>query len=206
MAYDKNDDSQLDPKKATSKASDANEPDDIRRLSDDTNSGSSASDTQSSDRSGTAETKNADAELEKIKKEFLYLYAEFENYKKNAIKERSDLRKYGAERLAADLLSVIDVFEKALGIEDSAENHAAFRQGVEMIAKELKQTLIRNGIEEQAALGVLFDPAVHDALSSEETDAYPDGHISQVIKKPYRLHDRIIRHGQVVVAHPKKQT
>ena len=180
-------------------------PEEIRRLSDDTQPGADQAAGEAVDADGTAEADSASlkADLEKVRKDFLYLYAEFENYKKNSIKERSDLRKYGAERLVVDILGVVDIFETALALENTPENAAAFRKGIELTAHELKQTLIRNGVEEQPALGTAFNPLIHEALSSEETGEFPEGHISRVFKKPYKLHDRLVRPGQVVVARPK---
>lgn len=181
-------------------------PEEIRRLSDDTQPGTEQAAGEGVDADGTAATADGaslKADLEKVRKDFLYLYAEFENYKKNSIKERSDLRKYGAERLVVDILGVVDIFETALALENTPENAAAFRKGIELTAHELKQTLIRNGVEEQPALGTAFNPLIHEALSSEETGEFPEGHISRVFKKPYKLHDRLVRPGQVVVARPK---
>lgn len=181
-------------------------PEEIRRLSDDTQPGADQAAGEGVDADGTAATADSaslKADLEKVRKDFLYLYAEFENYKKNSIKERSDLRKYGAERLVVDILGVVDIFETALALENTPENAAAFRKGIELTAHELKQTLIRNGVEEQPALGTAFNPLIHEALSSEETGEFPEGHISRVFKKPYKLHDRLVRPGQVVVARPK---
>lgn len=140
------------------------------------------------------------AELDKFKTEFLYQRAEFENYKKQVIKERSDLRKYGSERLAVDLLNVLDIFETALATEVTPENVQTFRKGIEMTANEMRSVLNRNGIEEVPAQGKPFDPAVHEALSSEEVADMEPGTITRVFKKPYKLHDRVIRPGQVVVA------
>ncbi len=145
------------------------------------------------------------AEAEKMKNEYLYLRAEFENFKKNMIKERSDLRKYGSERLIVDLLNVLDLLETALATEINSERIANFKKGVELTATELKAILLRHGVEELPAHGKAFDPGAHEALSSEETDRVPEGHVSQVFKKPYKLHDRVVRHGQVVVAKPKPQ-
>ena len=181
-------------------------PEEIRRLSDDTQPGTEQAAGEGVDADGTAATADGaslKADLEKVRKDFLYLYAEFENYKKNSIKERSDLRKYGAERLVVDILGVVDIFETALALENTPENAAAFRKGIELTAHELKQTLIRNGVEEQPALGTAVNPLIHEALSSEETGEFPEGHISRVFKKPYKLHDRLVRPGQVVVARPK---
>lgn len=141
-----------------------------------------------------------EAELEKTKKDYLYLLAEFENYKKHVIKERSDMRKYGSERLIVELLSVLDVFDTALRMDVTAENIDGFRKGVEMTATEFRAALQRFGVEELPAEGKPFDPNMHEAISSEATDKFPEGHVSKVFKKPFKLHDRVIRPGQVVVA------
>ena len=146
---------------------------------------------------------DARAEADKFKNEYLYLRAEFENYKKNVIKERSDLRKYGSERVFTDMLNVLDIFETALATPATPENHTNFRKGVEMTANELRSIFTRHGVLEIPAKGVPFDPAMHEALSSEETSESAPGTVTQVFKKPYKLHDRVIRPGQVVVAKAK---
>ena len=145
----------------------------------------------------------AKMEAEKFRNEFLYLRAEFENYKKQVIKERSDLRKYGSERLIVDILGVLDIFETALATDVTPETLANFRKGIDMTASELRNALQRHGVTEIPSKGIPFDPAVHEALSSEETTEVAPGSISKVFKKPYKLHDRVIRPGQVVVAKAK---
>lgn len=152
---------------------------------------------------GEKSAEDCPAQLAKVRSDFLYLYADFENYKKNSIKERADLRKYGSERLVVDLLNVLDIFETALSVDPSADNIASFRKGIEMTAHELRSVLQRNGIEEIPALGTLFNPAHHEALSSEETADLAPGHVSRVFKKPYKLHERVVRPGQVVVSKTK---
>ena len=148
----------------------------------------------------TTDVQKLQEQAEKYKNDFLYLRAEFENYKRNAIKERSDLLKYGGERFIRDLLDVVDNFERALQMNITAENYASFKQGIEMTATELNALLQRHNVNEVASQGAAFDPAVHEALSSEATDQVAPGHISRVFKKPYKLHDKVIRTGQVVVA------
>lgn len=140
------------------------------------------------------------AEAEKFKNEYLYLMAEFENYKKNVIKERSDLRKYGSERLVVEILNGLDLLDKALESKLTAETFESFRKGIELTSAHFKSMLQKFGVEELPAKGAAFDPAVHEALSSEETRDVPAGHVSQVYRKPYKLHERVIRPGQVVVA------
>ena len=145
----------------------------------------------------------AKAEAEKLRNELLYQRAEFENYKKQVIKERSDMRKYGSERLIADLLGVLDIFETALATEVTNESIGNFKKGIEMTSSELKNVLQRHGVTEVQSKGQPFDPAIHEALSSEESSDVAPGTVTQVFKKPYKLHDRVVRPGQVVVAKPK---
>lgn len=139
-------------------------------------------------------------ESEKWKNDFLYLKAEFENYKRHMIRERSDLVKYGSERLILSLLEVLDVFDRALEMNVSPETLDAFVTGVKLTSDELRTTLGRFGVTGQDPLGEPFDPSQHEALSSEETTEVPPGHISRVFRRAYKLHDRTIRPAQVVVA------
>lgn len=140
------------------------------------------------------------AEADKYKNDMLYLKAEFDNYKRQSIKERSDLVKYGAERFVKDLLPILDNFERALSIKVTAENFTSFVKGVEMTSNEIKSLLTKHAINEVPSEGQPFDPSIHEALSAETTDKFPPGHIARVFQKPYKFHDKVIRVGQVVVA------
>lgn len=139
-------------------------------------------------------------QLEKAKSDFLYLRAEFENYKRNAIKERSELVKYAGERIVRDLLDVVDNFERALEVEINADNFNTYKQGVELTATEFKNLLQKHSITELPSQGTAFDPNIHDALGSEPSNEIPEGHVLRVFKKPYKYHDKVIRTGQVVVS------
>lgn len=155
--------------------------------------------------SGTAESPEA-AELQKWKNDYLYLRADFDNYKKSVIKERSDLLKYGSERVFVDLLEVVDNFDRALNVEITKDNLDSVLKGIRLIHDEMKAVLTRFGVQELPALGQKFDPNIHNALSTEPTDKFPSGHISQVFKKPYKLYERTIRPGHVVIAvEPKNE-
>lgn len=148
----------------------------------------------------SSEIKKLQEQTEKYKNDYLYLRAEFENYKRNAIKERSEALKYGSERLVNDILGVADNFERALQTKVTPESLTTFVQGVEMTASELKSVLQRNGVTEMACEGAAFDPNFMEALSSEPTNDVPPGHVARIFKKAYKLHDKVIRPAQVVVA------
>lgn len=137
---------------------------------------------------------------EKYKNDFLYLRAEFENYKRHAIKERSDLTKFGAERFIKDLLPVLDNFERAMQVQATAENYKTVLQGVQMTSAQIKDLLTKHGVQELPAEGSAFDPAIHEALSSELNDNMPAGHVSKVFQKAYKMHEKLLRPAQVVVA------
>jgi molecular chaperone GrpE len=158
------------------------------------------SDADSPENGNSADANAATDELAKAKNDYLYLRAEFENYKRNSIKERSDLLKYGSERLWVDLLNVLDNFERATESKITPENLATFVKGIEMTYQDFKNVLSKFGVTEVPSMGAAFDPNIHEALSSEETEEVTPGHISRVFKKPYKLHERVIRPGQVIVA------
>ena len=147
-----------------------------------------------------SEVEKLQAEVEKFKNDYLYLRAEFENYKRNAIKERSDLLKYGGERMARDLLGVLDNFDRALTVEIKPENFETFVKGVQMTAKDLRTLLDKHGIKEVPSEGQPFDPNLQEALGSEPSTAVPDGNVLRVFEKPYKYHDKVLRIGKVIIA------
>jgi molecular chaperone GrpE len=162
--------------------------------------GSEMSGAMSGAEAASSELELAIEDAAKWKNDFLYLKAEFENFKRNTLKERSDLLKFGAERVTRDILEVVDNFERALQVKLSPETLNTFKVGIEMTAKELKEVLSKHGVQEIASEGQAFNPAHHEAISSEPTASVPAGHVARVFKKPYKLHDKVIRMGQVVVA------
>lgn len=170
-------------------------------MSEENNSQNGAPDTsENTAPGGSSEIQKLQEQSEKYKNDFLYLRAEFENFKRNAIKERSELTKYGAERFVRDLLEVVDNFERALQMQVTTENFGSFKQGVEMTAQELRSLLQKHSVTEVPSQGAPFDPNIHEALGAEPSEQVPAGHIARVFKKPYKLHDKVIRPGQVVVA------
>lgn len=158
------------------------------------------------ERRSTAEvdTEDLKAQLQKASTDYLYLRAEFDNFRKNSIKERSDLVRFGGERLAKDLLDTLDIFETALSTEITAENFKVFVDGIKMTSQQLSSALQKHGITEVPCEGKAFDPAMCEALGSEPTDKLPPGHVTKVFKKPYKYHDKVLRVGQVIVAKAKE--
>lgn len=138
--------------------------------------------------------------LDKSEKEHLYLRAEFDNFRKQSIKERSDLLKFGGESIARDLLNVLDIFQTALKAEVTKENFKSFLNGVEMTKKELETVFAKHGIFEIDCKEKPFNPEQAEALSQVPTDEVKEGHVYDVMRKGYLYHDKVLRHAQVVIA------
>jgi molecular chaperone GrpE len=125
--------------------------------------------------------------------------AEFENYKKRVERDWSERVRLAGERIVADLLSVLDTFDKA---EDSAVNAGGGGvqlDGLRNIHRQLLQTLQRAGLKEIDSRGS-FDPFMHEALMREECEDGEDGTILEVFQKGYMMGPKVIRTAKVKVS------
>ena len=155
-----------------------------------------------------AEAPPAEDELARVKAERDQLLdrmarqqAEFENARKRAAREQRDFKDYAVADLAASLLPVLDSFERALKTGPAGE----FRSGVELIYKQLTDTLARAGVRAIAAQGQAFDPHQHEAVEVLESTAVADHHVLEELQRGYMLKERLLRPAMVRVAkHPKK--
>jgi molecular chaperone GrpE len=128
--------------------------------------------------------------------------ADFENYRKRIERERKDESRRAQSRLIEDLLPVLDGYERALSAHADPA-YEEYRKGLELIYKQLWDTLARHGLERIDADGKPFDPNVHMAIDRVETHDHPDGTVIEVLQQGYRIHDRVLRPSAVRVAvHP----
>jgi len=146
-------------------------------------------------------------ELSELKNKYLRLYADFENYKRLAAKEKEELIKYSNEELIRELLSVIDHLELALQHSSNNADYSAstLAEGVQMILKELKTILEKFGIVSIDALGKPFDPFVHHAMSQIETEESDENMVVEEFRKGYMLKDRVLRASLVGVSKKPSQ-
>jgi molecular chaperone GrpE len=128
--------------------------------------------------------------------------ADFDNFKKRAAREKQEAIKYANENLLQKLMPVLDNFEMALSAAQKSSPDAgqSLQAGVSMIFQQLKTALAEAGLEELDAIGKLFDPNFHEALSQQETSDVPDGQVVQQLRKGYKLRERLLRPASVVVA------
>jgi molecular chaperone GrpE len=128
--------------------------------------------------------------------------ADFENFKKRAARERIETAQSAAAVLIQKLLPVLDHFEMAQAAAQTAQGDklASLQAGVAMIQQQLKSVLTETGLEEIDAVGKLFDPALHEAVSQRETSEIPEGYVVEQLRKGYKLRERLLRPATVVVA------
>jgi molecular chaperone GrpE len=150
-----------------------------------------------------AQLKEKEAQAKEKESKYVYLYAEFDNFKKRAIKERSDLIKFGWEPVARDLLQNLDDLERALShIPPTVDKNLAL--GLQMVANQYKSTLQKQGVQPVESLQKEFDPNFHEAVGQEESDA-PENTIIHEHTRGYTLHGRLLRPSQVTVSAGRPQ-
>jgi molecular chaperone GrpE len=141
------------------------------------------------------------AQLAEVQERYVRLYADFENFKKRAARERDEVRRATTESVLGRLLPVLDTFEMAMQAATLPNtNLESLKAGVSMIQGQLRNTVADYGVEEIDAVGKPFDPALHEALSQQETTEVTDGHVISQNRKGYRMKDRLLRPAAVVVA------
>jgi len=127
--------------------------------------------------------------------------AEFANYKKRQDRDRTQFTKYANSGLITRLLPVLDDLQRALATTPEHLNDHSWVEGISLIERKLWSTLQQEGaIVIEAAPGKPFDPALHEALTWEESDAVAEGHVIEQIQPGYKLHDRVLRPALVRVA------
>lgn len=153
-----------------------------------------------------------DTELEKLQNDlqesqerYVRLLAESENARKRMLKERGELTKYEVEKVVVEFLRPLDQFAKALSFTDHMSDDVRnWARGFEMILGQFREVLLDLGITDFDSKGKRFDPHLHEAVETEETDAYPDGTILEEFVRGYRMGDRVIRPANVKVAKAPK--
>jgi molecular chaperone GrpE len=142
-----------------------------------------------------------EAQLKEKEQKYVYLYAEFENFKKRVVKERADLMKFGFENAARELLEVVDNLERALAHMPKTGEHSqkTLEQGLHMVLNQFKAVLEKQGVTTIDAKEKDFDPNVHEAVGHEPSDQ-PEGKIVREESRGYILHGRLLRPARVVIS------
>ncbi|MBO5850555.1 MAG: nucleotide exchange factor GrpE [Paludibacteraceae bacterium] len=147
-----------------------------------------------------SEVEKLRAENQELNDKYIRKVAEFENYRKNMLKQQSELIKNGGERVFVDMLPLIDDFERALKAIEKTEETASLYEGVELIYNKFITFLNKNGVKEIVTENVEFDTDFHEAVTtfpapSEEMK----NKIIDCVSKGYTMNEKVIRYAKVVV-------
>lgn len=154
--------------------------------------------------------KKKDADIKLLKKEnerlnelILRKMADMENLKKRIERDKTEFYQYALSEFLKELFTVLDNFERALESQDQG-NGKSFREGVEMIYKQYQDMLVKFGARPIEIEGKKFDPRLHQAFITEESEDVQEPEVIEELQKGYTLHNRLLRPTLVKVAVPKK--
>lgn len=135
-------------------------------------------------------------ELDELNDRYKRVLAEFENFKKRSQKERENLYNSVLSDIISGMLPAIDNLDNAVNAESKDEQ---YKQGIELVQKQFKDFLKKHNVEEIKAEGEMFDPSLHEAVSSIQDETKQSQEIVQVFRKGYKIGSKVIRHSMVVV-------
>ena len=147
-----------------------------------------------------SESPNANTEIDLWKDAFKRAQADLVNYRKRTDEERQTLVKYGNERLLVKILPILDEFSMALNHNQPDETESAWFNGIRLIHRKLQGIIESEGVTSIDTKGKAFDPLEHEAIAQQESDAYEENHVIDIIREGYKLHGRVLRPTQVVVS------
>lgn len=138
-------------------------------------------------------------ELLQLKDKYLRTLAEYENFRKRSEKEKTQMFELGAKSIIEAMLPVVDNFERALSHVQEEEKDSPFVKGIEGIYKQIQKMFADCNIQEIEALGKKFDPALHNAVMTEEEGDAEEDTITQDLQKGYTYRGNVVRHSMVKV-------
>lgn len=142
----------------------------------------------------------ATAQVEKEKKEYLFLMAEFDNFRKRTMKEKSDIIKNASEGVLKGLLPIVDDFERGLNASADTGDAESLREGMGLIYQKLMKFLASNGVKPVESTGQPFDTELHEAIAMVPvTDESQKGIVIDTLTKGYTINDKVLRHAKVAV-------
>ena len=138
--------------------------------------------------------------VEKEKKEYLFLMAEFDNFRKRTLKEKGDIIRNAAESVLKGLLPIVDDFERGLDAIKDSQDAESVKEGMKLIYNKLIKYLEQNGVKPIDSTGAEFDPELHEAIAMVPTDDENlKGKVIDTPTKGYTLNDKVLRYAKVAV-------
>lgn len=141
-----------------------------------------------------------DEQIEELNDKYQRLFAEFQNFRSRSDKEKSAMFEVGARSIVEKILPVVDNIERGVAALSEEDLDSPVGQGMNLIYKQLLQTLEDMGVEAIEAKGQEFDPELHNAVMHEDNDELGENIVSEELQKGYKYKDTVVRHSMVKVA------
>lgn len=147
------------------------------------------------------ESEQLKLQLEESKKEYMFLMAEFDNFRKRTIKEKADIIRNATEKAMKDILPIVDDFERGLTAMAETSDAESVKEGMSLIYNKFVKYLEQNGVKAIESNGADFDTELHEAIAMiPAADDSQKGKVIDTVTKGYTMNDKVIRHSKVAVA------
>jgi molecular chaperone GrpE len=134
-----------------------------------------------------------EAQVEAAQAQYLRALADYQNFRRRTDEQAGEIRRFAAQGIVADLLSVIDNFERALVSAKTTANFDGLVSGLELTLRQLMELLGRHGVEPIEAVGKEFDPTLHEAVGRVADSDLPPNTVHEELQRGYRMHQRVLR-------------
>ncbi len=161
--------------------------------------------TEETEAAGEGDEDSLRSRIAELEDRLLRSAAEFDNYRKRAMRQNEELLKAGNDRLIVEILDVVDNFDRALQHAATDADPGALQKGMALIHNQLTSLLGRYEVTPIVAVGLPFDPAMHEAVMQVDSDVHAEGCVATELSKGYRQGMRVIRHSKVSVSRGKKR-
>lgn len=152
------------------------------------------------EKSPEKEIENLKVQIEKEKKEYLFLMAEFDNFRKRTLKEKSEIIKNAGEKVFQGLLPIVDDMERGIKASENATDVQTVRDGLILIYNKLVKFMEANGVKAYNETEDIFDAERHEAITAVPVqNESQKGKILDTVEKGYTINDKVLRHARVVV-------
>lgn len=131
---------------------------------------------------------------------YLRAQADFDNFRRRTMREKEELGKYASMKLITELLPTVDNFDRAMAATSENGDYESLAKGVDMIFRQLMQTLEQEGLKAMNAVGEPFNPEFHQAIMQVESDEHEEGIVVEEVQKGYMLKDKVLRPAMVKVS------
>lgn len=141
-----------------------------------------------------------DEQIEELNDKYQRLFAEFQNFRSRSDKEKSAMFEVGARSIVEKILPVVDNIERGVAALNEEDLDSPVGQGMNLIYKQLLQTMEDMGVVAIEAKGQEFDPELHNAVMHEDNEELGENIVSEELQKGYKYKDTVVRHSMVKVA------